>query len=751
MKKPCSYTVEIEGNQKNLIVNCVGCMFYPSLEDNFTCMERVVNYILEAGTPTNIILSSTRNFIYPKEQAEMLAEVATTYKVLTKEKNVLDINRLAPFNRAALGERIGMVRDIVLGTLRGDPIGAYVKALRELRRQKARYELAPPGEKRDLQSFISVLNDIVGTLEGTKLIKRAMPKIPGYSVGDRSIYRDIFEPLIKPNFMLTRLMAEPPAKAVEIDSYTIGKFDKSDVTILKVPDKVQLLYHIIPPEFRLDEAEYALLDEARNILAKHKPTEKEFVDPKRTRDVFFSISRDLLEQLAKSKGMNLKYKEIERLARILVRLTVGFGLVEVLLEDELVEDVYINAPIGSEPIFVKHAKYGECFTNIIPSYTEAEAWASRFRMVSGRPLDEANPVLDTEIITPTVFARATAVQNPLSPHGLSFAFRRHRAKPWTLPLFVKNKFLSPLAAGLISFLVDGARTMLIGGTRGSGKTSLLSAIMVEIMRKYRIITVEDTLELPVSQLKDLGFNILSMKVRSAITGGKAEMSASDGIRTALRLGDSCLVIGEVRSKEAVALYEAMRVGALANVVMGTIHGDSPYGVFDRVVNDLGVPRTSFKATDIIIIANKLRSPGMIEEMRRVVSITEVRKHWEEDPIKEKGFVNLMEYNAKKDTLEPTPALLEGESEVIKAVGSRVREWIGNWDRIWDNILLRAKIKELMVKYSEKDPSILEADFVIIANDMFHNIFARLAEEQGYPESERVLEEFEAWLRKKVRR
>src|SRR3989344_4293763 len=99
-----------------------------------------------------------------------------------------------------------------------------------------------------------------------------------------------------------------------------------------------------------------------------------------------------------------------------------------------------------------------------------------------------------------------------------------------------------------------------------------------------------------------------MKVQSALMKGGSELSADEGIRSSLRLGDSALIVGEIRSMEALALYEAMRIGALANVVAGTIHGDSPYGVFDRVVNDLKVPRTSFKATDIIIVANPIKSP-----------------------------------------------------------------------------------------------------------------------------------------------
>ncbi len=260
-------------------------------------------------------------------------------------------------------------------------------------------------------------------------------------------------------------------------------------------------------------------------------------------------------------------------------------------------------------------------------------------MISGRPLDEANPILDTELKIPQATARVAVIAEPLNPTGLAYAFRRHRDKPWTLALFVKNKMVNPLSAGVLSFLIDGARTMLVAGTRSAGKTSLLSSLIVEIMRKFRIITIEDTLELPTISLRKLGFNVQPMKVASALTKGTAEVSASEGIRATLRLGDSSLIVGEVRSEEARALYEAMRVGALANVVAGTIHGDSPYGVFDRVVNDLGVPRTSFKATDIIVVANPVRSADGLHRWRRVTQITEIRKFWEQDPLTEGGFVD----------------------------------------------------------------------------------------------------------------
>ena len=345
--------------------------------------------------------------------------------------------------------------------------------------------------------------------------------------------------------------------------------------------------------------------------------------------------------------------------QFLFAIQLALGVLEVLLQDKKLQDIYLNAPIPTLPIFVRHQDYGECLTNIMPSSEDVDSWAAKFRMISGRPLDEANPILDTQLGIGNIRARIAIIQQPLSPDGLSYAIRRHREDPWTLPLFIKNKMINPISAGLLSFLIDGSRTLLVAGTRSSGKTSLLGSLMLEIIPKYRVIVIEDSLELPVEAMRDLKYDILRMKVRSALLKTTTEVSAEEGIRASLRLGDSALIMGEVRSVETKALYEAMRVGALANVVAGTIHGDSPYGVYDRVVNDLEVPPTSFKATDIIAVTNPIKSPDGLHSWRRLLELTEVRKHWKNDPLEEKGFVDLLKYNVRKDELEPTEDILIG--------------------------------------------------------------------------------------------
>lgn len=467
------------------------------------------------------------------------------------------------------------------------------------------------------------------------------------------------------------------------------------------------------------------------------------------RDLFYTLSLDLLRDLSEEMGKSFETDQMEKLAGILTRYTAGLGILEILLRDDRIQDVFINSPMGNLPIFVNQQDFEECETNLVPTKSDGDRWATRFKLISGRPLDEANPVLDAEVTVPGGVARIAAINPRLSPDGLGFALRRHRFKPWTFPLFLREKYMNSLFGGLIWFLASYGRTYLVAGSRGAGKTSFLGSSMLQILPYYRILVSEDTLELPVEQLRDLGYNIERLKSRSVITKVELELPAEEVVRTALRLGDSCLFIGEIRSMEAKALFEAMRIGAMANVVAGTIHGESAYGVFDRIVNDLGVPPTSFKATDFVIVCNKLKTPDGLKTFRRITEVTEVRKHWKNDPVDEGGFVNLLEYHADEDSLKPTDTFVNGESQILNQIAERVPGWSGRWELVWDNILLRAKILDTIVEISNKanNPNLLEADITVKANEMFHEFAEKSRKETGAVDSKRVYEEWLDWFKK----
>ncbi len=258
------------------------------------------------------------------------------------------------------------------------------------------------------------------------------------------------------------------------------------------------------------------------------------------------------------------------------------------------------------------------------------------------------------------------------------------------------------------------------------------------------IIAHNTQEIPVPALKRMGFNIKRMKTRPPLgKQSEAEVSAEDALRTALRLGDSVLIVGEVRSGEAKALYEAMRVGAVGNVVMGTIHGESSYSIWDRVVNDLGVPTTSFKATDMCIVAAPIRFGGSLKRERRVVEVTEVLKHWNVDPGAEKGFLNWLQFDANTDNLEFFEEQLS-KSEWIEKI-KRTRGM--TYEDIFNEINARGETKQYLVDLKNKlgIPKLLEAENTIRAHTRYLIEAEKQREENGSVVHEELLQNWKEWI------
>ena len=728
-----------------LRMNCLGSVFGFTVEDSDVVMARVIEKLVEEKRVVSVVLAETREYEYDYDQTKMMKEIADAITLSVKEKKLLSVRNIAVGECSKyLAQWYGWIRDLVTLQLRGDPIGAYISLTREIRHLKTK--MVSDEYINCIKHYLDhCLLPLKEMLDKTELIDKAKPYISGYHIGDRTLYRKFFKPTIRPNFMYTKFMAQPPPG----ETVARYKVEDTDVEIFKVPGKVRYVYHAVPPEFKLNEDEYSLLDAARRILEERRPKELEITEQQRMREIFHTLSLDLLRDLAEEAGKNFEPGQLEKLAGILTRYTAGLGIIEVLLKDEKIQDIYINSPMGNIPVYIYHQDFEECETNLVPTREDGDRWATRFKLTSGRPLDEANPVLDSEFFVHGGVARVAAINPRLSPDGLGFALRRHRFKPWTFPLFIKEKYFNPLFGGLMWFLASYGRTILVAGTRGAGKSSFLGSMMLEILPYYRIVTSEDTLELPVEQLRALGYNIERLKSRSVITRVELELPAEEVIRTSLRLGDSCLFIGEIRSTEAKALFEAMRIGAMANVVAGTVHGDSAYGVYDRIINDLGVPPTSFKAVDFIVVCNKLKTPDGLRTFRRITEITEVRKHWKKDPMDEGGFVNLMEYNAEDDKLKPTDTLLNGESYVLNQIASRVPGWVGRWDYVWDNINLRAKILETIVNIAEEKnkPELLEAETTVKVNQMFHILCERSREDVGHIDSKKVYKEWLDWFEK----
>ena len=113
----------------------------------------------------------------------------------------------------------------------------------------------------------------------------------------------------------------------------------------------------------------------------------------------------------------------------------------------------------------------------------------------------------------------------------------------------------------------------------------------------------------------------------------------------------------------------------------------------------------------------------------------------------------MKYNSKTDQLEPTDELINGDSDILKAIAGNVKEWAGNWDAVWANVMLRANLKEELVKTAEEEGNLdlLEAKFVIRCNDRFHKICDKVKDKTGKLDSDRILFEWKEWLKKEIKK
>ncbi|MFA5303463.1 MAG: ATPase, T2SS/T4P/T4SS family [Candidatus Nanoarchaeia archaeon] len=402
-----------------------------------------------------------------------------------------------------------------------------------------------------------------------------------------------------------------------------------------------LLYYLIPVskgEVLQDSEFYSIIKDGNERTIIFNPLEYDLniKDLERFSNSVLRI-QEMEENNASSKVPELS----DELLELVSSYTIGLGIFDKILLIPEIQDVFINSP-GDSCVFFFHSKYGQLKSNLYLKKEMLNRISTFLRTDSARPFDESFPVIHTNIKGFNV--RICGVTYPLTHEGIGFALRKHCSTPLSIARMVHDEFMDSNVAALLWFLIDSDIKLLITGPRGSGKTTLLSSLLFLSNKINRIIIIEDTAELPVPNLKELGFNVEHLRTKSFENADSFEFSNDTALRTALRLGESLLVLGEVRGTEAKFLFEAMRIGASGNNVMGTIHGSNAFDTFDRVVNDLGVPPTSFKATDLVISCSYLNSNNI--KGRKLFEITEIKKNWSSNPLKEKGFVNIVSFNPK---------------------------------------------------------------------------------------------------------
>lgn len=234
-----------------------------------------------------------------------------------------------------------------------------------------------------------------------------------------------------------------------------------------------------------------------------------------------------------------------------------------LLDDPDVTDVLVNN--GTE-VWCDRRGALERVGSLAPGFIDVEL--ERILAPLGRRLDRLHPVVDARLPDGT---RVSAVIAPVAVHGTCVAFRLLRHKR-----FGHSDFESPAASAAdLATLVRDRRNVLVSGATGSGKTTLIGALVSDVPLDERVVILEDVQEIVAHHP-----HLVRLETRPPTADERGGVDLDDLLRAALRLRPDRLVVGEVRGTEAVTLVNALNTGHHGS--LATIHANNVHDALNRL-------------------------------------------------------------------------------------------------------------------------------------------------------------------------
>lgn len=243
------------------------------------------------------------------------------------------------------------------------------------------------------------------------------------------------------------------------------------------------------------------------------------------------------------------------------RELIGAGPLEPLLADPAVTDVLVNGP---EEVWVER---DGCLHEVDVSLgreDDVRRLAVRLAAAAGRRLDDASPFVDVRLADGS---RLHAVLPPVSPAGTLLSIRVLRHRALGLDDLERSGTLHPSLAELLRCLVAGRLSLVITGGTGTGKTTLLGALLDLVPPDQRIVVAEDAAEVRTHHR-----HVVRLEARTVNVEGAGAVSLRDLVRQALRMRPDRLIVGEARGPEIVDLLTALNVGSEGG--MTTLHANS---------------------------------------------------------------------------------------------------------------------------------------------------------------------------------
>ncbi len=324
---------------------------------------------------------------------------------------------------------------------------------------------------------------------------------------------------------------------------------------------------------------------------------------------------EIVEQIVVDLRIQLNAAEMRTIVRLLVDDMVGLGPLEPLLADETITDIMVNGP---HQVYIERKGKLELSDVVFRDDAHVIHVATRIVTEVGRRVDESSPLVDARLKDGS---RVNIIIPPLAIDGPTMAIRKFSKKEITLDIMARQGNMSPEMATVLKIAGRSRLNILISGGTGSGKTTLLNAMSRMIDHGERTVTIEDAAELQLQQP-----HVVRLETRPASIEGEGEITIRHLLKNALRMRPDRIIVGEIRSEEAIDMLQAMNTGHDGS--MGTIHSNTPRDALTRLENMVAM--SGFKlpaeavreqiqsAVHLIVQVSRMR-----DGKRRITQITEI--------------------------------------------------------------------------------------------------------------------------------
>ena len=285
-----------------------------------------------------------------------------------------------------------------------------------------------------------------------------------------------------------------------------------------------------------------------------------------------SLMEDLrrgIEMILAEEKLALTLPDKDRLCREIRHELLGYGPLEPLLADPSISDILVNR---FDQVFVE--RRGKLERSAVRFIDNAHLLKIIEKIATGvgRRVDESSPMVDARLPDGS---RVNAIIPPLALDGPSLSIRKFSRIPIRVQDLINFGSITPEIAQVLAAMVKARLNILISGGTGSGKTVFLNVLSSFIPNDERIITIEDSAELQMQQE-----HVVRLETRPANLEGFGEVTQRDLVKNALRMRPERIILGEVRSGEALDMLQAMNTGHDGS--LATIHANSPRDALARL-------------------------------------------------------------------------------------------------------------------------------------------------------------------------